>query len=389
MIPYGRQDITAADLTAVKATLESDFITQGPAIVAFEEALCKACDAGHAVAMSSATAALHVAYMALGLKAGDMVWTSPNTFVATSNAALYCGADVDFVDIDAATYNMSLDLLEAKLVTAERDGTLPTIVTPVHFAGQSCDMKRLAALKQKYGFKIVEDASHAVGGSYDGAPVGNCAYSDITVFSFHPVKIITTAEGGAAMTNDPDLARQLQTLRSHGITRDPELMEGESDGPWYYQQVSLGYNYRMTDLQAALGASQITRLADYIDARHARREIYDTGLADLPITLPFQAAYQRSGLHLYPVLVNGDAPVDRKTAFTQLRDMGIGVNVLYIPVYQQPYYRKLGFEAGYCPVAEDYYNRMLTIPMYATLTPEDQATVISRLGAVFGSSATA
>lgn len=385
MIPYGRQDITAEDLAAVKATLESDFITQGPAIGAFETALAQACDATHAVVMSSATAALHVAYMSLNLKPGDVVWTSPNTFVATSNAALYCGADVDFVDIDETTYNMSIDVLEAKLLIAERDGKLPAIVTPVHFAGQSCDMKRLGGLKQKYGFKIVEDASHAVGGCYNGAPVGNCAYSDITVFSFHPVKIITTAEGGAALTNDPELAHKMEMLRSHGVTRDPAHIEGKSHGPWYYQQIALGYNYRMTDIQAALGASQIKRLANYIDARHARRAVYDAQLADLPITLPTQPEFQRSGLHLYPILVNANAPVKRADAFAQLRELGIGVNVLYIPVTLQPYYRKLGFGPGDCPVAEDYYNRMITIPMYATLTQQDQATVISGLQTVFGS----
>ena len=385
MIPYGRQDITAADLAAVDATLKSDLITQGPAIGAFETALSQTCDAAHTVVMSSATAALHVAYMALDLKPGDIVWTSPNTFVATSNAALYCGADVDFVDIDPVTYNLSLDLLEEKLATAEKSGKLPAIVTPVHFAGQSCDMKRFDALKQKYGFKVVEDASHAIGGSYGNAPVGNCAHSDITIFSFHPVKIITTAEGGAALTNDPELARKMEILRSHGITRNPNHMEGESNGPWYYQQIALGYNYRMTDIQAALGTSQITRLASYIDARHARREVYDTQLADLPITLPVQPAFQRSSLHLYPILVNEDAPVTRADAFTRLRELGIGVNVLYIPVTLQPYYRKLGFGPGDCPVAEDYYNRMLTIPMYATLTEQDQATVILQLNTVFAS----
>ncbi len=383
MIPYGRQDITQGDIEAVVEALTSDFITQGPKITAFENALGAACGARHVVAMSSATAALHVAYMALGLGPGDTVWTTPNTFVATSNAALYCGADVDFVDIDAATYNLCLDQLEAKLAQADKAGKLPKIVTPVHFAGQSCDMKRLGALRDKYGFKLVEDASHAIGGSYDGAPVGNCAYSDITIFSFHPVKIITTAEGGVATTNDDALADKMFMLRSHGITRDPAFMQGPSDGPWYYQQVALGYNYRITDLQAALGLSQIGRLSQYIDARHAHREIYDRELAHLPITLPYQAPYQRSGLHLYPILVNADAPVSRAEAFDKLRELGIGVNVLYIPVYLQPYYKALGFEAGYCPNSEDYYNRMITIPMYAQLTRDDQQTVIEALEKTF------
>ncbi|TNF23427.1 MAG: UDP-4-amino-4,6-dideoxy-N-acetyl-beta-L-altrosamine transaminase [Rhodobacteraceae bacterium] len=383
MIPYGRQDITEADIAAVRDVLTSDFITQGPAIAEFETGLAAYCGVKHAVAMSSATSALHVAYMALGLGQGDLLWTSPNTFVATSNAALYCGADVDFIDIDPDTYNICLDTLEAKLAEAEKAGRLPKIVTPVHFAGQCCDMERLGALKAKYGFALVEDASHAVGGDYRNGKVGNCAHSDITIFSFHPVKIITTAEGGMAMTNDDELAAVMAMLRTHGITREPERMRGESDGPWYYQQTLLGYNYRITDLQAALGRSQMTRLDSYIDARHARREVYDRDLADLPLKLPFQAEYQRSGLHLYPVLVTDASPVDRKTAFARLREMGIGVNVLYIPVYLQPWYADLGFAPGHCPNSEDYYARMITLPMYATLSDTDQQTVIERLHEVF------
>lgn len=383
MIPYGRQDITQADLDAVRDVLTSDFITQGPAISGFEGAMAEYCGADHAIAMNSATSALHVAYMALDLGQGGLLWTSPNTFVATSNAALYCGADVDFIDIDPDTYNMCLDALEAKLQQAENSGRLPDVVAPVHFAGQSCDMERLGALKAKYGFAIVEDASHAVGGSYKGAPVGNCAHSDITVFSFHPVKIITTAEGGMALTNNDELAARMVMLRTHGITRDPERMCGEIDGPWYYQQTMLGYNYRITDLQAALGHSQLARLDQYIDARHVRRAVYDRDLSDLPLKLPFQAEYQRSGLHLYPVLVQGEAPIDRKAAFEKLRELGIGVNVLYIPVYLQPYYSQLGFKPGYCPNAEDYYSRMITIPMFATLGEADQQTVVGALHKVF------
>ncbi|WP_297771194.1 UDP-4-amino-4,6-dideoxy-N-acetyl-beta-L-altrosamine transaminase [uncultured Roseovarius sp.] len=384
MIPYGRQDITEADLAAVRDVLLSDFITQGPAIAGFEAELAAYCGARHGIAMNSATSALHVAYMALDLGPGDVLWTSPNTFVATSNAALYCGAEVDFIDIDPDTYNLSLDLLEARLAEAEIAGRLPRIVAPVHFAGQSCDMERLGALKAKYGFAVVEDASHAVGGRYRDRPVGNCAWSDITIFSFHPVKIITTAEGGMAMTNDDELAARMAMLRTHGITRDPDRMRGESDGPWYYQQTMLGYNYRITDMQAALGRSQLTRLDAYIDARHACREVYDRELADLPLKLPYQAPYQRSGLHLYPVLVQDEAPLDRKTAFTRLRELGIGVNVLYVPVYLQPWYQDLGFKPGHCPNAEDYYNRMITIPMYATLSETDQTTVITTLHEVLG-----
>lgn len=384
MIPYGRQDITEADLEAVRAVLLSDFITQGPAIDGFEKALADHCAVKHVTAVSSATAALHIACMALELGQGDWLWTTPNTFVATSNAGLYCGAKVDFIDIDARTYNICLDTLEAKLAVAEKAGTLPKIVVPVHFAGQSCDMERLAGMASKYGFSIIEDASHAVGGSYYDAPVGSCQYSDITVFSFHPVKIITTAEGGVAMTNDPVLADKMNRLRSHGITRDPAMMQGPSDGPWYYQQIELGYNYRMTDIQAALGTSQMSRLNDYIDARHRHRAIYDAKLADLPLTVPYQANYQRSGLHLYPILINDEAPVDRAQAFTQLRALGIGVNVLYIPVYLQPYYAGLGFKPGYCPNAEDYYSRVLAIPMYAQLTADDQQTVIEALHTTLG-----
>lgn len=384
MIPYGRQDITEADLNAVRDVLTSDFITQGPAVVGFETALASYTGASHGLAMSSATSALHAAYHALELKEGDVLWTSPNTFVATSNAALYCGASVEFIDIDPKTYNICLDTLEQRLAEAETAGTLPKVVTPVHFAGQCCDMERLGALKAKYGFAIVEDASHAIGGSYNGKPIGNCLHSDITIFSFHPVKIITTAEGGMALTNDDELAARMAMFRTHGITRDADRMVGESDGPWYYQQVDLGWNYRMTDLQAALGRSQLTRLDDYISARHAIRETYDEALKDLPLQLPYQAPFQRSGLHLYPILVQDASPVDRKTAFQQLREMGIGVNVLYIPVYLQPYYANLGFKPGHCPNAEDYYSRMITIPMYAKLTAEDQQTVIDKLHSVFG-----
>ncbi|MBE1294808.1 UDP-4-amino-4,6-dideoxy-N-acetyl-beta-L-altrosamine transaminase [Phycobacter azelaicus] len=384
MIPYGRQDITQTDVDAVCETLLGDFITQGPKIAEFENVIADTCDVTHAIAVSSATAALHIAYLALDLGPGDLLWTSPNTFVATSNAALYCGASVDFIDIDPDTYVMCLDTLEARLKAAAKTRALPKVVVPVHFAGQSCDMERLGALADTYGFRVVEDASHAIGGSYRGAPVGNCAHSDICVFSFHPVKIVTTAEGGVATTRDPDLATRLTELRSHGITRDPARMLGQSHGPWYYEQISLGYNYRITDLQAALGVSQMSRLADYTAARHARRKVYDQALADLPVKLPHQPNFQHSGLHLYPVLLRDEAPVNREVAFDQLRALGIGVNVLYIPVYLQPYYAKLGFEAGLCPVAEDYYARMLALPMYAKLTEEEQSTVVAAMHRVLG-----
>lgn len=384
MIPYGRQDITQDDLDAVARVLTSDFITQGPEISGFEADFATATGAPHALTASSATAALHMAYLALGLGVGDRMWTVPNTFVATANAGLYCGAAVDFVDIDPQTYNMSVGALRTKLVDAAAQGTLPKIVTPVHFAGQSCDMAAIHALAQEYGFRIVEDASHAVGGDHESTPVGACIYSDIAVFSFHPVKIITTAEGGMATTRDPELARKMGLLRSHGITREPNEMTHAPDGPWYYQQVSLGFNYRMTDIQAVLGRSQLTRLRGYIDARHAVRERYDSALSNLPVTLPFQPAYQRSALHLYPVMVNADSPVDRATAFRELRERGVGVNVLYIPVHTQPVYRDLGFKSGDYPAAEDYYARVFVLPMYAKLTVDDQDKVITAMQSVFG-----
>ncbi|MDK8874844.1 MULTISPECIES: UDP-4-amino-4,6-dideoxy-N-acetyl-beta-L-altrosamine transaminase [Paracoccus] len=379
MIPYGRQDIDDADITAVVEVLKSDFITQGPAVPRFEAALSDWCGVPHAVAMNSATSALHVAYLALGLGPGDEFWTAPVTFVATANAALYCGAEVRFVDIDPVTYTLDLDRLEAMLVVAEAEGRLPKIVAPVHLAGQSCDMARLAELARRYGFRVVEDASHSIGAFFGNAPVGDCRFSDICVFSFHPVKIITTAEGGAATTRDPELAQKMELLRSHGVTRDPALMRNEPHGGWYYEQVALGYNYRMTDLQAALGASQMARLAGFIEARHARRAVYDEQLRGLPLQLPHQAEGQRSALHLYPVLVTQDAPLDRRALFDALRAAGIGVNMHYLPVYRQPWYVEHGFPQDECPVAEDYYARALSIPLYATLSEADQAQVIATL----------
>lgn len=383
MIPYGRQDITEADLEAVRNVLLSDFITQGPAIPEFEAGMANYCGAAHAVAVNSATAALHLACMALDLGPGDILWTSPNTFVASSNVGLYCGAEVDFIDIDPVTYNMSTAILEERLQDAERLGRLPKIVMPVHFAGQSCDMEKIAELGKKYGFRIIEDASHAVGGRYQEKPVGSCHFSDITVFSFHPVKIITTGEGGMALTNNPDLAERMQLLRSHGISRDPKMMRGAPEGPWYYQQHALGYNFRMTELQAALGSSQLTRLDQYIEARHQKLQTYHRELADLPIILPSQADGQRSSLHLYPILTGDDSPLDRAEAFENLRALGIGVNVLYIPVYLQPYYQDLGFTKGHCPNAEAYYARTIALPMFATLTQADQEQVIRAMHKIF------
>ncbi|WP_374241124.1 UDP-4-amino-4,6-dideoxy-N-acetyl-beta-L-altrosamine transaminase [Zoogloea sp.] len=382
MIPYGRQDITPEDIAAVEAVLRSDFLTQGPAVPGFEQALAAYCGAARGVAMNSATSALHVACLALGLGPGDRLWTSPNTFVASANCGLYCGAEVDFVDTDPATYNMSVAALEAKLAAAAAENRLPRVVIPVHFAGQSCEMRAIHALGQQYGFRIIEDASHAVGATYLGEPVGNCRYSDITIFSFHPVKIITTAEGGMAMTNDPALAERMERLRSHGITRDPAAMAWDSEGPWYYQQVELGYNYRITDLQAALGRSQLARLDDYVARRHAIAARYDAALAGLPLTTPWQHPDSRSALHLYPIRLHDAAR--RREVFEALRAAGIGVNVHYIPVHTQPHYHRLGFRPGDFPEAERYYAGAISLPMFPTLTPAQQDEVVAALARVLG-----
>ena len=382
MIPYGRQDITPEDIAAVEAVLRSDFLTQGPAVPGFEQALAAYCGAARGVAMNSATSALHVACLALGLGPGDRLWTSPNTFVASANCGLYCGAEVDFVDTDPATYNMSVAALEARLVAAAAEGRLPKVVIPVHFAGQSCEMRAIHALGQQYGFRIIEDASHAVGATYLGEPVGNCRYSDITIFSFHPVKIITTGEGGMAMTNDPALAKTMSMLRSHGITRDPAAMAWDSEGPWYYQQVELGYNYRITDLQAALGHSQLARLDDYVARRHAIAARYDAALAGLPLTTPWQHPDSRSALHLYPIRLHDAAR--RREVFEALRAAGIGVNVHYIPVHTQPHYHRLGFRPGDFPEAERYYAGAISLPMFPTLTPAQQDEVVAALARVLG-----
>lgn len=378
MIPYGRQDITDDDIRAVTEVLQSDWLTQGPAVPRFEQAVASACQAQHAVAVNSATSALHIACMALGVGPGDWVWTSPNTFIASANCARYCGAEVDFVDIDAQTYNLSATALADKLERAQAQGRLPKVVIAVHFAGQSCEMREIHALGQQYGFAIIEDASHAVGASYLGQPVGNCAYSDITVFSFHPVKLITTAEGGMALTNDAALAARMERGRSHGMTRDTALMEGQSEGPWYYQQIELGYNYRLTDMQAVLGLSQLQRLGDYVERRHAIARRYDAQLAGLPLTLPYQLPASHSALHLYPVQL--DDPSRRRQVFEAMRAAGVGVNVHYIPVHLQPYYRRLGHAPGDYPQAEAYYARALSLPMFPTLEQASQDHVINALG---------
>jgi UDP-4-amino-4,6-dideoxy-N-acetyl-beta-L-altrosamine transaminase len=380
MIPYGRQDISDADILAVTAVLRSDFLTQGPVVPAFEAAVATACGASFGVATNSATSALHLACLALGVGPGDLVWTSPITFVASANCARYCGADVDFVDIDPRTYNMSPDHFAEKLAAAAQAGRLPTVVIPVHMTGQPCDMAAIADLARQYGVRIIEDASHAIGGRYRGEPIGNGRYSDITVFSFHPVKVITTAEGGVAVTNDERLARTMASYRSHGISRDPAEMAAPPEGPWYYEQTRLGFNYRLTDVQAALGLSQLQRLDDYVATRHRRAARYDTRLAGLPVTVPFQHPDSYSGYHLYVVRLALDRiPHSRREVFDRMRATGIGVNVHYIPVYRQPYYRALGFAPGYCPEAEAYYQDAISLPLFATLTEDDVDTVVRAL----------
>ena len=376
MIPYGRQDIRQDDIDIVVDVLRSDFLTQGPMVPRFETVVAEHVGARHALAVNSATSALHIACLALDLGPGDILWTSPITFVASANCALYCGATVDFVDIDPVTYNMSIAALAAKLDQAERDGRLPKVVVPVHLCGQSCDMAAIANLAQRYGFKVIEDASHAIGGRFEDRYVGDCRYSDITVFSFHPVKIVTTAEGGMALTNDDGLAARMGLLRSHGITRDPTLMDGESEGPWYYQQVDLGFNYRMTELQAALGVSQMMRLDAYVERRHVLANRYDALLAGLPLTTPAQDARMRSALHLYVVRLAGSGN-DRRRVFDRLRADGIGVNVHYIPVHTQPYYRAMGFRPGDFPEAERYYAEAISLPMFPTMTEAQQDEVVA------------
>jgi UDP-4-amino-4,6-dideoxy-N-acetyl-beta-L-altrosamine transaminase len=385
MMPYGRQDIVQADIEAVAEVLRSDFLTQGPAVPMFEKAVADHCGAQRAIAVNSATSALHIACLALGVGPGDIVWTSPITFVASANCARYCGADVDFVDVDPITYNLSAARLAAKLEQAATAGKLPKVVIPVHLCGQPCEMEAIHALSQKYGFRIIEDASHAIGGRYKGEPIGNCRYSDITVFSFHPVKIITTGEGGMALTNDLALANHMVRLRSHGITRDPVEMTHVPDGPWYYQQIELGFNYRMTDIQAALGISQMKRLNELVAKRHALAKNYERLLSDCPVTTPGQHADSYSGLHLYVVRLDlASMNVTHREVFERLRVAGIGVNLHYIPVYHHPYYARNGFKAADFPEAERYYAEAISLPMYPALTAEQQEEVVKRLTTPIG-----
>ncbi len=378
MIPYGRQDITQADIDAVVSVLQSDFLTQGPMVPRFEQSVAQHVGARHALAMNSATSALHVACLALGLGNGDWLWTTPITFVASANCGLYCGAQVDFVDIDPRTYNLCPQALARKLEQAEREGKLPKVVVAVHLCGQPCDMLAIHVLAQRYAFKVIEDASHAIGGKYQGEFIGNCRYSDITVFSFHPVKIITTAEGGMALTNDAELAARMELLRSHGITRDPAQMTHEADGPWYYQQIDLGFNYRMTELQAALGVTQLDRLDQFVARRHQLAQRYDDLLSELPVTTPWQHPDSYSGLHLYVIRLQlGKITKTHSQVFEALRERGIGVNLHYIPVHTQPYYQRMGFGVGDFPEAERYYAEAISLPMFQTMTEAQQDEVVA------------
>jgi len=372
MIPYGRQDIDQADIEAVVAALRSDWLTTGPAVERFEQAVARRCGAAHAVAVANGTVSLHLACRALGLGPGDTLWTTPNTFVASANCALYCGADVDFVDIDPRSYNMDAGLLEEKLKQAKKP---PKIVVPVHFAGQPCDMRAIGALAKKYGFAVIEDASHAVGASYLGEPVGNCRFSDLVSFSFHPVKIVTSAEGGMLLAQREELARHLRQLRHHGINRD----KSKTEGGWYYEQEDLGYNYRLTDLHCALGESQIRRLDAFLARRRELAARYDRLLAELPLTRPWQHADGQSAWHLYVVQVD-----ERRRVYDAMRAAGIEAAVHYIPVHLHPHYRALGFKPGDFPHAEAYYARALTLPLFPRMSDGDQDRVVAALAKALG-----
>ena len=384
MIPYGKQEITQHDIDAVVKVLKSDFLTQGPQVPLFEEAVKREVNAEYAIAVNSATSALHIACLALGVVKGDVVWTTPISFVASANCALYCGADIDFIDIDSQTYNLSPEKLEKKLLHAkQRNLALPKVVIPVHLSGQPCEMDKIHALSVEYGFAIIEDASHAIGGKYKDTPIGNCEFSDITIFSFHPVKIVTTAEGGVATTNSKELATKLELLRSHGITRNELLMKNESHGGWYYEQIALGFNYRMTEMQAALGVSQIARLHEFVATRNQLALRYDELLKDLPLVTPFQIEGSYSGRHLYIIRLKLDEiSLNQKEVFAQLRENGIGVNLHYIPVHTQPYYQNLGFQLGQFQESERYYQEAISIPLYHTMSNSQQDTVIAALNKI-------
>ena len=383
MIPYGKQDVSQDDIDAVVDVLKSDYLTQGPIVPKFEKSLSDFTKAKYSVVVNSATSALHIACKALEVGPGDIVWTSAITFVASANCALYCGADVDFVDIDSNSYNICIESLTKKLELARLSGNLPKVLIPVHLSGQSCDMKSIFELSKEYGFAIIEDASHAIGGMNADEPIGNCKFSDIAVFSFHPVKIITSGEGGAALTNNPELDKNMRLFASHGITRNTKLMENVPDGPWYYEQLSLGSNYRMTELQAALGLSQMSRINSFIQKRHQIAKRYNDELKHLPLALPAQGNENYSSYHLYIIRLKLDAiQKSHKEIFEELRREGLGVNLHYIPVYHHPYFKKLGFKKGYCPEAENYYREAISIPIYFGLSDELQDQAIETISKV-------
>lgn len=384
-IPYGRQSISSTDIQAVDDVLRSDFLTQGPVVPRFETTISHRCGATFAVAVNSATSALHLACMALGIGPGDRVWTSPITFVATANCARYCGAAVEFVDIDPRTYNMCPSRLETKLEAARKTGSLPKVVIPVHLSGQSCDMAAIHELAKKYSFSIIEDASHAVGGTYKGEPVGNCRFSDITVFSFHPVKIITTGEGGMALTNDKHLADSMARLRTHGITRDVTEMHGAPSGPWYYEQLDLGYNYRLTDVAAALGISQFRRIDEFISRRHEIANRYNDMFADSSVTQPWQHPDSYSAFHLYIARIDfASCNTTQKNVFDDLHAKGIMANLHYIPVYRQPYYQQFGYSSTDYPESEKYYGEAISLPIYPDLSVDEQSFVTRTLLTAIG-----
>lgn len=377
MIYYGHQHITEKDIQAVERVLHSDWLTQGPAIEAFEKKVANYCGAKYAVAVTNATSALHIACKAADLGEGDVLWTSPITFTASANCGRYCGADVDFVDIDDKTYNVSVAELRHKLEAVVKK---PKVVIPVHLAGQSCDMEAIKALADEYGFKIIEDASHATGADYKNTKVGSCRYSDMTVFSFHPVKIVTTGEGGIVLTNNKELYEKLKLYRSHGITRDSDLMTQEADGPWYYQQIELGFNYRMTDIQAALGCSQMDSLDEFVARRRYLVKRYNEKLKNLPLRTPYQDEATNPSWHIYIIRVDfTKVKLSKKEIFARMRDRGIALNLHYIPVHTQPYYQKLGFQKGDFSVSEKYYEEAITLPLYYDLTDEQQDEVIEAL----------
>ncbi|WP_448552055.1 UDP-4-amino-4,6-dideoxy-N-acetyl-beta-L-altrosamine transaminase [Thalassotalea montiporae] len=384
MIPYGKQHITEQDISAVVEVLKSDFITQGPKVLEFEQAIAQYCHAQHAVATNSATSALHIACQALGLSQGDYLWTSPISFVASANCGRYCGAQVDFVDIDLDTVNICPKKLKEKLVLAKQQNKLPKVVVVVHMAGLSCDMQAIATLAKEYEFTIIEDASHAIGGQYHGKPVGNCQFSDISVFSFHPVKIITSAEGGIAVTNDKALASKMRLYSSHGVTREQATFTNGIDAPWYYEQHCLGQNYRMTELQGALGLSQLQRVDNIIEQRQQLAKRYQTALTGLPIQWQQPVDDNYSAYHLFVIRLNDDAKLTREQLFEALREANIGVNVHYIPIHTQPYYRELGFNQGDFPVAEHYYQGALSLPLYPELSEQDFDHITTTLHTLLG-----